>query len=248
MEFRSRQPSLDRCSLKLSAVKYSRSWLSPQLLWLVMTHMHSRQSARTTRSLRYPDLGGSLWNITTQGEKECLLCCTRGQVVVEVQHVTQAPYVLSTMFVYQRKNTHMIGSRSMSGLTHSVWLWWSGSVCCRSYKGTRLKCSGSWISQDLEHKFILIRWSEACTKKRITLSNPVWKNNKIAAMPSLCSWHSREMVIDLQQLLSFFSYLRYLLNRLLHWFLGRQMVVCMLQDNWRNEELFSSVDQIRYRP
>lgn len=172
--------------------------------------------------------------------------CCPGQG--EVQHVTQAPYVLSTMFVYQRKNTHMIGSRSMSGLTHSVWLWWSGSVCCRSYKGTRLKCSGSWISQDLEHKFILIRWSEACTKKRITLSNPVWKNNKIAAMPSLCSWHSREMVIDLQQLLSFFSYLRYLLNRLLHWFLGRQMVVCMLQDNWRNEELFSSVDQIRYRP
>lgn len=44
--------------------------------------------------------------------------CCPGQG--EVQHVTQAPYVLSTMFVYQRKNTHMIGSRSMSGLTHSV--------------------------------------------------------------------------------------------------------------------------------
>lgn len=55
-----------------------------------------------------------------------------------------------------------------------------------------------------------------------------------------------EMVIGLQQLLSFFNNLRYLLNRLLHWFLGRQMVVCMLQDNQRNEQLFSSVDEIQY--
>lgn len=104
--------------------------------------------------------------------------------------------------------------------------------------------SGSWTTGGL--CFNPLIWVLLWKTYHSVQYNPISKKNKIAAMPSLCSWRSGETVIDLQQLLSFFSYLRYLLNRLLHWFLGRQMVVCMLQDNWRNEELFSSVDQIQY--
>lgn len=113
---------------------FSLIWLSPQLLWLAMTHMHSRQSARTTRSLRHPDLGGSLWNITTQEEKECLLCCTRGQVVlVRVKFsMSRESLMCYVQCLFFKAEIHAIGSRSASGLTFSVWMWWSGAVCWRS--------------------------------------------------------------------------------------------------------------------
>lgn len=162
----------------------------------------------------------------------------------EVQHASWVSYGCK-MFVFKGKEINVIDSRSVSGLTFCVWCV-SVSVDADRHNVSPFTGSGSWITGGVEHKFTLIHWSEACFEKRIILSNPISKKNKIAAMPSLCSWHSVETVIDLQQLLSFFSYLRYLLNRLLHWFLGRQMVVCMLQENWRNEKLFSSVDQIQY--
>ena len=162
----------------------------------------------------------------------------------EVQHTSWASYGLKCLF-FNGKEPNVIDSRVVSGLPFCM--------CCVSVPVDAdrdnvwaIKGPGSWITGGVEHKFTSIHWSEACSEKRIILSNPISKKNKIAAMLSLCSWHSGETVIDLQPLLSFFSYLRYLLNRLLHWFLGRQMVVCMLQENWRNEKLFSSVDQIQY--
>lgn len=167
----------------------------------------------------------------------------------EVQHVSWARHGLCKMFIFQGKEINVIDSRSVSGLTFCVCVLWHVSVSVADALKDNvwpMSSCGSSITVGVECKFPLVHWSETCREKRIILSNLISKKNKIAAMPSLCPWHSREMVIDLQQLLSFFRYLRYLLNRLLHWFLGRQMVVCMLQDTWRNEEFFSSVDQIHY--
>lgn len=77
---------------------------------------------------RCPDLGGWLWRITTQGEKECLLCCTRGQTAAPVRvkfnmsHETLAHSVAgyAKCLFFKGEETNVMDYRSVSGLTFCV--------------------------------------------------------------------------------------------------------------------------------
>lgn len=63
---------------------------------------------------RCPDLGGWVWKITAQGEKECLLCCTRGQRVAPVMVKFSASH--ESVMVFQT-DINVINFRFASGLT-----------------------------------------------------------------------------------------------------------------------------------
>lgn len=112
----------------------------------------------------------------------------------EVQHVSWAPCAfcgrLCKMFAFKRWRDKCNGLQECVS-SHSLCLVVCVCVGCRCYKGQCL--TRDWVLGVEMEVFALIHWLiESCSEKRIILSNPISKKNKIAAMPSLCSWRSGE--------------------------------------------------------
>lgn len=107
-------PRLARCSLKPSGRQaFSPAAHGPLSSLGAGDDTHAQQTKCSDHpGFRCPDLGGWLWKITTQWEKECLPCCTRGRRGGPSHCGPPAPYGSRLNVIILKVKTHMMSAQS----------------------------------------------------------------------------------------------------------------------------------------